>query len=113
MSSRSTGESADWSATAPTIHAIPSATEAVRSAPKIPSTRRSPGNRRTMRARAPMPSKPLASTAPASNAPSSPESGAYSECDPPDSTSGPRWLPRKAPTPKPTSDRTPTMNPCV
>ena len=69
MSSRSTGDPADWSATAPTIQAIPSATEAVRTAPNTPSTKRSPGTRRNMRARAPSPCRPLASTAPASSAP--------------------------------------------
>ena len=76
------------SATAPTIHAIPSPTHAVKHAPSSPSTARSPGSRSADRARTPSPSKPLASTPPASSAPIRPNSGAYCECEPPGSSSG-------------------------
>ena len=79
MSCRSTFEFDDCRAIAPTIQAIPKATDAVRAAPSSPSTVRSPGSRRNLRARAPTPSNPLASTAPARRAPSSPNNGAYSE----------------------------------
>ncbi len=111
MSRWSTAELVDCSAIAPTIHAIPSATDAVSAAPSTPSTIRSPGSRRNIRARAPIPSNPLASTAPASSAPSSPNSGAYCECEPPGRISGASRVPRNAPSPKPTSDRAPTMKP--
>ena len=111
MSRRSTSELVDWNAIAPTIHAIPSATDAVSAAPSSPSTMRSPGRRKNLRARAPTPSNPLASTAPASSAPSSPNSGAYVECEPAGRTSGASRVPRNAPIPNPSSDRPPTMNP--
>ncbi len=73
---RSDGELVDWSATAPTIQAIPSPTHAVNPAPSTPSTFRRPGSRSADRARIPTPSNPLASTPPASSAPTSPNSAA-------------------------------------
>ena len=50
---------------------------------------------------------------PASSAPIRPNSGAYGECEPPGSSSGPSRVPRNAPSPNPTSDSAPTMNPCM
>ena len=59
MSARSGGEPEDWSATAPTIHAIPRPdARGQRRARAAPSTVRRPGSRSAERACTPMPSKP-------------------------------------------------------
>ena len=79
MSWRRLSEPDDWTAIAPMIHAIPRPTQAVSTAPSIPSTVRSPGNRNSERACTASPSNPLASTPPASSAPSNPNSGPYCE----------------------------------
>ena len=50
MSARRLSEPDDCTAIAPMIHAIPSPTHAVSTAPSIPSTVRSPGNRSSERA---------------------------------------------------------------
>ncbi len=112
MSLRSGVESEAFSATAPTIQAIPSATHAVSAAPIRPSTQRSTGIRSDSRAREPSSSSTLANSAPTMSAPASPSSGAYCECEPWLRTSGPSRVPRKAPSAKPASDIAPTMNPC-
>ena len=48
----------DWSATAPTSHAMPRPTHAVSAAPNTPSTVWRPGSRSALRTWRPMPSKP-------------------------------------------------------
>ena len=103
----------DCAAIAPMIHAIPSPTHAVRIAPSSPSTARSPGTLSAARARTAIPSNPLASTPPASSAPSRPNSGAYCEREPPGRISGASRVPRNAPIANPASDSAPTMNPCM
>ena len=60
----------------------------------------------------PTPSRPLARIAPPSSAPSSPNAGAYGEEEPCGSSSGPRRVPRNAPSANPQNDSAPTMNPC-
>ena len=112
MSLRSGAELEESSATAPTIQAIPSATQAVSAAPIRPSTQRSTGIRSDSRAREPSSSSTFANTAPTTSAPPSPSSGAYGDWEPWLRTSGASRVPRKAPSAKPASDIAPTMNPC-
>jgi hypothetical protein len=112
MSLRSGVESEEFSATAPTIQAIPRAMQAVSAAPIRPSTQRSTDIRSDSRAREPSSSRTLANTAPTSSAPPSPSSGAYCDREPWLRTSGANRVPRKAPSANPASDIAPTMNPC-
>ena len=103
-----------WSAIAPTTHATPRPTAAISTAPISPSTIPNPGaRRRTKRSRSPIPSNPDASTAPASNAPPRPKSGAYGESAPSLSSSGPSRVPMNAPAAKPARVSAPARKPCA
>jgi hypothetical protein len=112
-SRRSPGEVVAWSVTAPMIQAIPSPIHAVSAAPRIPSIVLRPGTRKAKRRRIPSPSRQVASRAPTSSAPTSPNSGAYTEREPLASTSGPTRVPSTAPRANPASDKPPTMMPCM
>ena len=101
------------SATAPSTQAISSPTHAVSTAPSAPSTAAKAGDRNLARSRAPTPSKPAASTPPATIAPISANAGAHCDSRPPSSTSGATRVPSQAPAAKPTSASTPEMNPCA
>ena len=99
------------SSTEPAIQTSPSARTAPRAAPRPPSSARTPGSRTADRSAVPATSSAVAQTEPRITAPPSANSGAYGECEPSDSTSGPMRLPRKAPAPNPTSWRAPMMKP--
>ena len=112
MSRRSPRAPGVWSATDPAIHAIPSPIAATSAAPPRPSISPKLGGSRPRR-RKPTTSSPEAKAPPIRSAPIRPKSGAYGECDPSWSRSGPSRAPRNAPAANPASDSAPTIAPCA
>ena len=101
------------SAKAPSTQTIPIPTHAVRTEPRNPSTAVAAGDVTRPRNRAPIPSKPIANTMPAINAPTRANAGDHGDRLPSSSTSGPIRVPMNAPAAKPNNASAPATNPCA